>query len=288
MSFSELVSFHENKNSKNKRPSRIKKFPLKNVYQAAIETFFNKHGQFLLDSYVFDCIPSILRLFAFSMSYLLWALKFRSMNFFENQSISLCDLIGKYIIPSSSPSRSMSFNPLYILIDKTIGINVMREKAARDYPQYITTRECDDINELERKVQFSMNLTTTMAISESVKTLAYIIPAHWSVFELSIDIDANTLFVVRISNGELYSLCLPLHRAIIIDQHQTAKLWFDRLNELLHKSHESTRNLDSYMTKQKKIEWWNARNSLDVEMNKLIHEIEDTWLGAFKVRIFFI
>jgi hypothetical protein len=65
----------------------------------AIYTFFNKHddNSSLLDLCMFDCIPTVLRVLAFSMSYFLWALKFQSMipHVVEDYYLQIQNLIGK-------------------------------------------------------------------------------------------------------------------------------------------------------------------------------------------------
>jgi hypothetical protein len=177
-----------------------------------------------------------------------------------------------------------------ILLDKTIGINMTREKIARN--NSLTHKIAvmnDDTEDLEKRFKHSMELTSmSFLFSGNIKSLTTMIPEHWCILELSIDLDMDTLLVIRISQGQVDSLCLPLHRRRMDTNTtyspQTARLWLDRLNDLLRKSHESTRNVDLYTTKQKKMEWWNVRNALDIEMKELVYEIENAWLGAFKVR----
>ena len=162
-----------------------------------------------------------------------------------------------------------------------------REKAIKNFSdEKLASGNDDAILEMERRFRTSLEMNTKFK-SSNLEKLVEIIPANWTVLELSIDLDKDVLFAVRISNGKVYSLCLPLNRAEFLstNQHFKAKRWFDRLNHLLLRSRESTRYIDSLLTKQKKMEWWNDRNALDNEMKTLVWEIENTWLGAFKVSL---
>jgi hypothetical protein len=149
--------------------------------------------------------------------------------------------------------------------------------------------EKDEMTKLERQFQLSLDLQANSGkvTLKNMKELLDFLPDNWIVFELSLDLNTDTLFVLRISNEQIYSLSLPLSRRIDrLHLYNGGKLWFQRLRDVLDRSYESTRHVESYITRQKKSEWWNIRNKLDSEMNELIHEIEDIWLGAFKVDIY--
>jgi separase len=117
------------------------------------------------------------------------------------------------------------------------------------------------------------------------------LPANWTVVNISVTEDKNTMLVSRQrANIEPLIFCVPLkgRRESDEDEHLTFDDALDELREIIRLSDEGTRRAVHVKNndQQARASWWAERSALDKRMQELLENIEFCWLGAFKVRAF--
>ncbi|KAH9930403.1 peptidase family C50-domain-containing protein [Epithele typhae] len=113
------------------------------------------------------------------------------------------------------------------------------------------------------------------------------LPAHWSVVNISVTEDRQTMFVTRQRAGRRPLIfCLPLRgrREGQEDEHLTYDDVIKELENIINASTEKTREAGSIDKEDKAARqaWWKARTELDGRLRDLLADIEFCWLGAFK------
>ncbi|EMD38775.1 hypothetical protein CERSUDRAFT_92811 [Gelatoporia subvermispora B] len=114
------------------------------------------------------------------------------------------------------------------------------------------------------------------------------LPAHWTVVNISITEDKNTMFISRQRhNSQPLVFCLPLkgrRENVEDEQHLTFDDALEELKEIIRLSDEGTRQAANVHKDDRKARaaWWTDRRALDQRMRELLENIEFCWLGAFK------
>jgi len=143
-----------------------------------------------------------------------------------------------------------------------------------------------------REKYWSQNVTlSTLSSSETAN-----LPNNWTVVNISVSLDKNTLFCCRREGGEGRTdapliFCIPLkgRRDHGGGGEEEEYLTFDgalqELQNIVQSSDESTKMAINIKPDDEKArsDWWKQRGQLDVRMQELLENIEYCWLGAFKV-----
>lgn len=114
------------------------------------------------------------------------------------------------------------------------------------------------------------------------------LPRHWTVVNIFVTEDKNTLFVTRQRARHeplIFSLPLQGHREGGDDSHLGFSDALDELKEIVRLSDEGTKSAVNVKIDDKKARaaWWADRAALDKRLQELLESIEFCWLGAFKV-----
>jgi separase len=123
------------------------------------------------------------------------------------------------------------------------------------------------------------------------KTLTQTLPEGWSVVTINLTDDQNTLFISRQQgNREPIVFAVALNRQSKKEDDEDEQFTFQaatsELRDIIQSSDDTARNAKNIDTRDGRIEWWNTRKALDKRLEALLREIEFSWLGAFKVRLF--
>lgn len=123
------------------------------------------------------------------------------------------------------------------------------------------------------------------------KTLTQTLPEGWSVVTINLTDDQNTLFISRQQgNREPIVFAVALNRQSKKEDDDDEQFTFQaatsELRDIIQSSDDTARNAKNIDTRDGRIEWWNTRKALDKRLEALLREIEFSWLGAFKVRLF--
>ena len=114
-----------------------------------------------------------------------------------------------------------------------------------------------------------------------------ILPSNWTVCSISIDTDANDMYLCRLrSQTSPFILRLPLRR-VSSENGEDGGLSYEEVitefNDILTRSAQTMGK--TCETKEAKYQWWEDRKELDMRMRNLLENIENFWLGGFKVVI---
>ena len=111
-------------------------------------------------------------------------------------------------------------------------------------------------------------------------TFVDILPPNWTVCSISIDTDANDMYLCRLHRQtKPFILRLPLKRRGL--SYEEVIIEF---NDILTRSAQ-TMGGKTCETKEAKYQWWEDRKELDMLMRNLLEDIENCWLGGFKVAV---
>ena len=115
-----------------------------------------------------------------------------------------------------------------------------------------------------------------------------ILPENWTIMNISIAEDKNTMFVCRQqAHSEPLIFCIPLkgRRETADDEHLTFDDTLNELRNIIIASDKGTRQAVHVKNDDPKARsaWWAERIALDLRMKELLENIEFCWLGAFKV-----
>lgn len=116
------------------------------------------------------------------------------------------------------------------------------------------------------------------------------IPSDWAVISINVTEDRNTMFISRHQKShEPLVFCLPLDRQGRREGEEEEDIFTfeaasQELKDIIERSDQGSRvSKDVGNDKRAKIAWWDERYSLDRRMGELVSNMENCWLGAFKV-----
>lgn len=126
-----------------------------------------------------------------------------------------------------------------------------------------------------------------LALSDASASQCDILPAHWTVLNISVTDDKNTLLVTRRrAHRKPLVFCLPLkgRRENEADEHLAFSDVMNELKDILRLNDEGTRQAASVTKGDKaaRAAWWANRTALDKKLQELLQNIEFCWFGAFK------
>jgi separase len=120
-----------------------------------------------------------------------------------------------------------------------------------------------------------------------------ILPAHWTVCSISLDITLQEMYVAQYRAGEPPLVVkLPLNRA---DERRrrrhpggancgiTYEQAFTEFEDIIQHSDETIQSNKATLLKKEIEDWWITRSLLDTRMKKLLEQMERSWIGGFKV-----
>lgn len=114
------------------------------------------------------------------------------------------------------------------------------------------------------------------------------LPAAWSVLTVHLAPDKQSLMAVKLVQGEKpVVLQLPLDR-LGRREGEDHLLAFDLVKEellsIINASNETCRIAKDAVTNEDRRAWWEQRKALEMRLATLLFNIDQRWLGAFKVR----
>ena len=129
--------------------------------------------------------------------------------------------------------------------------------------------------------------TQSLAADDLLQSKADGLPPHWTVINIRVTDDKNTMFVTRQQRQRPpLTFCLPLkgRRECDDDKHLTLKDALDEMREIVRLNDEGTKQaIHVKNDKQGRVRWWADRTALDRRLKELLENIEFCWFGAFKV-----
>lgn len=115
-----------------------------------------------------------------------------------------------------------------------------------------------------------------------------ILPSHWTVCSITMDVDNDELYLVRLRCKEepiVVKLSLTRMRDRLPDQpvpdYRDA---VETLESIIAASDQTIQDGKTCTRKQDVDAWWSKRTQLDLQLKKLLKTMEHGWFGAFKVR----
>ncbi|KIO19106.1 hypothetical protein M407DRAFT_31256 [Tulasnella calospora MUT 4182] len=119
--------------------------------------------------------------------------------------------------------------------------------------------------------------------------MADLLPEHWTVVNISVTDDKQTLFISRQrARCEPLIFCLPLdrqgRREMGDDEEEplTYEKAVEELQDIIGLNDETAKNAKDIQDKEGRAGWWAERGALDLRLKELLENIEFCWLGAFK------
>jgi separase len=113
------------------------------------------------------------------------------------------------------------------------------------------------------------------------------LPAGWSVININVSDDCNTLFISRTQRDHppiMFSLPLDRQgRREEEDETFTFVHAITELRDIIATSDNMAHEAKTIEGRDGRMEWWAKRKALDARMKELLTNIEFCWLGAFKV-----
>ena len=136
----------------------------------------------------------------------------------------------------------------------------------------------------------SQNLGSSLPTSSEAVGL----PDNWTIINVTVTQDKNTLFVSRQYGGSEPKapliFCIPLKgRRDHAGEEEEGNLTFEgaleELRDIIHSSDECTKQAVNIRPDddEARSNWWKQRGDLDTRLRDLLENIEYCWLGAFKV-----
>ncbi|KAG9302696.1 hypothetical protein G9A89_005170 [Geosiphon pyriformis] len=113
-----------------------------------------------------------------------------------------------------------------------------------------------------------------------------ILPPHWTICTISIDTEFEEMYICRLhQKNQPLILRLPLIRQPNQEGQEnfSYETMIAELNDIINASNVTMRAGKAYETIKEKTEWWNKRKELDERLQQLLANIENCWLGGFKV-----
>ncbi|KAF8958159.1 peptidase family C50-domain-containing protein [Flammula alnicola] len=131
--------------------------------------------------------------------------------------------------------------------------------------------------------------SSTLSSSETIG-----LPTSWTIININVTPDKNTLFISRQEGGseskDPLIFCIPLkgrrdHGSGDDDEeHLTFDGAVQEMQDIVRSSDECTKSAINIKSDDEdaRCNWWKERGQLDVRMRELLENIEYCWLGAFK------
>lgn len=114
-----------------------------------------------------------------------------------------------------------------------------------------------------------------------------ILPSHWTVCALTMDVEKDILYATRLHASETpVTVKLPLDRGQRCRPEDPILPYSEaisRLQDIISSSDETIRNSRVYAENNNAEQWWSKRRALDQQLKELLEAIERTWFGGFKV-----
>lgn len=115
-----------------------------------------------------------------------------------------------------------------------------------------------------------------------------ILPSHWTVCSITMDVDNGELYLVRLRCKEepivvklsLTRMHVRLTNQTVLDYHGAV----ETLESIIAASDQTIQDGKTCTRKQDVDAWWSKRTQLDHQLKKLLRTMEHGWFGAFKVR----
>ena len=112
------------------------------------------------------------------------------------------------------------------------------------------------------------------------------IPSNLVICSINFDIERGDVYITRLEKNNPTVFKLPLTRTST-RQGETDGLTFqmvsDNFADIMKRNQESTRGAKYCTTSQARRTWFDTRKFLDGELKEFLEQIEDKWLGGFKV-----
>jgi separase len=113
-----------------------------------------------------------------------------------------------------------------------------------------------------------------------------IIPKPWTAISLALNDEHNELFITRYERDTTpFILRLPLARHSSREMDEEIFTFADGqrdFEKIIENSDLSTRSAKDMTNREARMEWWDARQALDTQLQELLLNIENIWLGGFK------
>lgn len=114
------------------------------------------------------------------------------------------------------------------------------------------------------------------------------LPKNWTVVSIHLTAENDSLILVRHTySADPVIFKLPLDRLARREGDEDAFSYADamgELKEIIRDSNTSAQNGKFALEKEGRAAWWKERKELDARLKLLTENLEDVWLGAFKVR----
>lgn len=120
-------------------------------------------------------------------------------------------------------------------------------------------------------------------------TLSTILPPNWTVVSLHLATERDCLLAVRHRHGSNPLIFkLPLDRFARREDEEEESFTYDvalgELRDIIVASNAGAQNAKDVAGKDARAAWWKERKDLDMRLQNLTLMMEESWLGAFKVR----
>ena len=177
-------------------------------------------------------------------------------------------LINSYFLKETNAVGNL-FNDLIYMLEYPKGIYYTRQVKGTK------TREQNEL------------VSSSSFVEEICKEL----PPDWVVCTFSLDIERDILYVSRMQSNLRNSLFkLPLKRFATREgevngpgfSYKVAQTTF---SDIMDGNKETTSNAKFCTTPKQRRDWFSARSDLDSRLEQFLQELEQNWLGAFKVTI---
>ncbi|CAO3592950.1 unnamed protein product [Absidia cylindrospora] len=119
-----------------------------------------------------------------------------------------------------------------------------------------------------------------------------ILPPHWTVCSLTLDIDLQELYVAQYRAGEPPLVVkLPLNRGderrrrrypAGVNSGITYEQAIAELEDIIQLSDETIHSNKTTLLKKDVDDWWMTRSLLDTRLKKLLEQMDRSWIGGFK------
>ncbi|KAJ8658660.1 hypothetical protein O0I10_005700 [Lichtheimia ornata] len=113
-----------------------------------------------------------------------------------------------------------------------------------------------------------------------------ILPSHWTVCSITMDVDNDELYLVRLRRKEepiVVKLSLTRMRDRLADQPVPGyRDAVETLESIIAASDQTIQDGKTCTRKQDVDAWWSKRTQLDLQLKKLLKTMEHGWFGAFK------
>lgn len=175
-------------------------------------------------------------------------------------------------------------------------VNTIREALAVDYPRMHAAKCQLAVADLEQETFQASDLLTwpsskaweheiDIKMGQFQDLYVDILPSPWTVVSIGISQDCDELYITRYRREQApFVLRLPFSRQKSEDSDEIFDFRTGRaeLREIIELSNYSCHNSIDAGAKGAKNNWWSEREALDLRLQELLQNIENTWLGGFR------